>query len=342
LDKAIVNIILSWKIFVIVQVVFFCIVLAIVVRRRRKDNPHAWSSSLFTIPLMLMAIPPVMSEILPPAYTGLLLTWSIFWIAIFTVRTVSRHAKNKKQGGDPTHLKAAGVADDLASKNEALRKLFHLSGFLIVLAYYVVIPAVTPLLNGLEELDYLESTADASAALTLFALLCGVVVSMYMDTQRILFGEEYGIRHANAILREKEIRSPGAQSYLLVSSAAAWITGMLFRPVAGEMAMIIPLVSIVMATFADGMAAIIGKAKGKHKVKRPFNQIKSVEGFIAGFVTALVVAFAFFNQFEGGWIIAIIASAVFLVIDYVSLPIADNALNPIIVTLVAELLAIAV
>jgi dolichol kinase len=165
---------------------------------------------------------------------------------------------------------------------------------------------------------------------------------MHLDTQRILFGEEYGMRRANIILREKEIGSPAAQTYLLASSVAAWIMGMEFRPANGEMAIVIPLVSIVMATFADGMAAIIGKAKGKHKVKRPFNQVKSVEGFIAGFVTALVVALVFFWQFEGGWIIAIITAAVFLIIDYVSLPIADNALNPIIVTLVAEVLAIAI
>ncbi len=331
---------LLFQVFIIAQTLFFCIVLAVVVARRRRDNPHAWTSSLFTIPLMLVMVPAIYFAILPGAYAGFLFCWSVACIAIYTARTAIRYCKNKKQGGDPmqSKLKAAGTSDDLASRNEGLRKLFHLSGFLIVLAYYVVMPAITPLVDIFH---HFADPSDGPAVITLFTMCCGVVVSMYLDTQRILFGEEYGIRHVNIILREKEIGSPAAQTFLLASSVAAWIAGIAFRPLNDEMAMAIPLVSIVMATFADGMAAIVGKAKGKHKVKRPFNQVKSVEGFITGFLTALSVAFVFLWQFEGGWIIAIIAAAVFLLIDYISLPIADNALNPIIVTLVAELLAIA-
>ncbi len=332
---------LLFQVFVIAQTLYFCVILAIVVTRRRRDNPHAWTSSLFTIPLMLAMIPATYFVILPGAYAGFLFCWSIVCIVIYTTRTAIRYSRNKKLGGDPmqSKLKAAGTSDDLASRNEGLRKLFHLSGFLIVLAYYVVMPAIAPLVDVL---NHFATLADASAAITLFTLCCGVVVSMHLDTQRVLFGEEYGMRRANIILREKEIGSPAAQTFLLASSVAAWIVGMAFRPANGEMAMVIPLVSIVMATFADGMAAIIGKAKGKHKVKRPWNQTKSVEGFVAGFVTALAVALVFFWQFEGGWMIAIIAAAVFLSIDIVSLPIADNALNPIIVTLIAELLAIVI
>jgi dolichol kinase len=277
--------------------------------------------------------------ILPGAYAGFLFCWSVAWIAFYGVRTARRYARNKRSGGDPmrSKLKAAGTADDLASRSEGLRKLFHLSGFLIVLAFYVVMPAIAP---RVDILNHFETLADARDTITLFTMCCGVVISMHLDTQRILFGEEYGMRHVNVILREKEIGSPAAQTYLIVSSVAAWIVGMAFRPVTGEMAVVIPLVSIVIATFADGMAAVIGKAKGKHKVKRPFNQVKSVEGFVAGFVTALVIALLFLLQFDGGWMVAIAMSVVFLLIDYVSLPIADNALNPIVLTLMAEMLAI--
>ncbi len=319
---------------------FFCVVLAIVVARRRRDNPQAWTSSLFTIPLMLAMVPAVCYLIIPGAYAGFLFCWSVVWIGIYTTRTAKRYSENKKRGGDPmqSKLKAAGTSDDLASRNEGLRKLFHLSGFLIVIAYYVVMPAITPMVDIFH---HFASPGDARDAITLFTMCCGVVVSMHLDTQRILFGEEYGMRRVNIILREKEIRSPAAQTYLLASSVTAWIVGMTFRPANGDMAMVIPLVSIVMATFADGMAAIVGKAKGKHKVKRPFDQVKSVEGFIAGFLTALAVSMLFLLQFNGGWFVAIVASGIFLLIDYVSLPVADNALNPIIVTLAAELLAVA-
>lgn len=149
------------------------------------------------------------------------------------------------------------------------------------------------------------------------------------------------MRHLNAILREKEIGAPAAQTYLIVSAVAAWVVGMAFRVLNGEVAIIIPLASILMATFADGMAAIIGKAMGKHKIRRPFHQVKSVEGLAAGFVTATVIAFAFLLQFTGGWLLAIAMACIFLLVDYVSLPIADNAINPIVLTLVAELVAIA-
>ncbi|MBN2152217.1 MAG: hypothetical protein JW839_12270 [Candidatus Lokiarchaeota archaeon] len=329
---------LFFQVFVIAQTALFCVVLATAVVRRRRDNPHAWTSSLFTIPLLLSMVPAVWFMLLPGAYAGFLFCWSIAWIAFFTARTASRYARNKKRGGDPmqSKLKAAGSADDLASRNEGLRKLFHLFGFLILLAYYVVIPAITPLVDVLH---HFASPGDARDAITLFTIACGVVVSLYIDTQRILFGEEYGMRRMNLILREKEIGAPAAQTYLVASSLAAWIVGMAFRPANGDVATVIPLVSIVMATFADGMAAVVGKAKGRHKVERPFNQTKSVEGFVAGFLTALAVSMLFLLQFEGGWLIAIAASGIFLAIDYVSLPVADNALNPIVVTLVAELLA---
>ena len=161
-----------------------------------------------------------------------------------------------------------------------------------------------------------------------------------IDTQRILFGEAYGFRRMNFLLREKEIRSPGAQTYLLLGAMGGWIIGMFFEPVNGTIAMQIPLVAVLISTFADGMAAIIGKAKGKHKVKRPFNQVKSVEGFMAGFVTSLGVSLPFLTWFPNGWILSLVASLVFLLVDYVSPPIADNVLNPVAITLILELISI--
>jgi dolichol kinase len=324
-------------VFLAFQAAFFSVVLGVVVKRRRHDNPQAWTTSAASIVLVVFVEACLLASIIPMTYSFFLFCWSIACAVFFFSRTGTRHLINKTRGGERFRAKQAGNADDLVIKNEIVRKLFHLSGLLIVIAYYLAAPALVPLLNYYY---HFTNPIYARLVIVLLALLCGTILSLYIDTQRVFFGEEYGVRHIHALVREKEIRSPTAQTYLLLSSTAAWIVGMLFRPADGNVAIAIPIAAMVMATLADGMAAILGKARGKHKVARPFGQVKSIEGFAAGFVTALVIAILFLFPFKWGWVLAIVASLVFLAVDWISLPIADNVLNPVVITIVLEAMAL--
>ncbi|MFX0102576.1 MAG: diacylglycerol/polyprenol kinase family protein [Candidatus Hodarchaeota archaeon] len=317
---------------------FFSLVLVLVIIRNRKMNPYAWTSSLFSLFFVIFSILTIIVvDLWPMFYEALLYNFTFLCLIILFIRSRRRYKKFKKEKDNSSILKDAGDSDDLSEKNEKLRKLFHLSGFLLVLAYYGVIPLVAPLLKFFHEFS---DNYEASNKITLFTLMAATFFVLAIDAQRILFGEEYGFRRMNFLLREKEVRSPGAQTYLFVGATSGWVIAMLFEPVNGMIAIQIPLAAVVISTFADGMAAIVGKAKGKHKIKRPFNQVKSVEGCIAGFVTALGVSLPFLIWYPNGWLLSIIAALVCLLIDYLSPPIADNLLNPIIITVVLELLAL--
>lgn len=289
--------------------------------------------------MIFITIYEIFFNIFPDTYVGFLFCFSVIWIAIIFTRTVIRHSMLKKNVIRENTLKTTGNRDDLGSRHEGLRKLFHLSGFLLVICYCVVVPALVPMLSMFYSFP---SNDDATMALTAFTLACGIVFVVYIDVQRIMFGETYGIRHLNSVMREKEIGSPGAQTYLLVGAMTSWIVAMIFVQFNGLESVSISLAVVVVSTLADGMAAIIGKAKGKHKINRPFNQTKSLEGFFAGFVTAFLVAVPFLIIYPYGWMLAFVIAIVFIIIDFASPPVADNLLNPIAITVILELLVMLV
>lgn len=324
------------KLLVTCFAVFFASVFALVVIRYRKKNPYAWTSSLFSIIILLLStFATIYLDLLPNFYWELLFNWTLWCLIFLFIRSAIRFKRYGKEGEKTSALKSSGDSDDLDERNEKFRKLFHMSGFLLVLAYFGIVPLVVPVLDFFQEFP---STKEAINSITLFSLIAATFFVAAIDTQRILFGEEYGFRRMNFLLREKEIRSPGAQTYLILGATGGWVIGMLFEPANGPIAIQIPLVAVLISTFADGMAAIVGKAKGKHKVKRPFNQVKTVEGFFSGFITALGISLISLAWFPNGWILSIISALIFLLVDYVSLPIADNVLNPVAITLILELI----
>jgi dolichol kinase len=98
-------------------------------------------------------------------------------------------------------------------------------------------------------------------------------------------------------------------------------------PILGSVALI--------ATGADAAACLIGKKYGTHPLKK--NSKKTIEGFLAGgFCTFLIVVFItlIFNSlmpvnFDKILIMAIISTVLFLAVDFFTVNISDNILNPI-------------
>ncbi|NMC05418.1 MAG: hypothetical protein GYA24_09410, partial [Candidatus Lokiarchaeota archaeon] len=255
---------------------------------------------------------------------------------------------------------ACAPADGLKYKHEKARKAFHLAGFLAIISYLIVAPVISDLVEQAivlagpayeiiwgpisEAYRFITpNSEEAAVTLTLFALSATVILVMFIDTFRLLAGDEYSIialleRRAGRLLRDKERGGPGAQDYIAISSTCAWLVGMAFQPVlASTEAIRIALASIMMSTLADGAAAIVGKARGHHKIQRPHDQVKSIEGLVAGFVVAFACAIFFMD-----WLVALVVAVVFLIIDYWSPPVADNAINPVILTLVGCLVALLV
>ncbi|MHA1804925.1 MAG: hypothetical protein ACTSU4_10440 [Promethearchaeota archaeon] len=230
-------------------------------------------------------------------------------------------------------------------KTEVIRKSFHLLGFLIVIAYYgfFFIPPITMLINNgildfIQETRYLYSIlwGDISTYpygrddfravidLTLFILVGALFFAIIIDSIRNLFGPQYSILNilTRAVLRKKELNSSGPQIHLISGVLFSYILYLI-----GFVSAAVVFSAITIACISDALTAVVGKKCGKHKVRCLNGQIKSVEGFSIGFISAYIFALFFM-----GPIYALIAAIVFLLIDYFPLYIADNILNPIILT----------
>jgi len=77
---------------------------------------------------------------------------------------------------------------------------------------------------------------------------------------------------------------------------------------------------------------VIGRRFGKHKVHLRNNEMKSIEGFIAGTLVAYIIGFIFV-----GPIYAIIGALIFFMTDYFPAFTADNILNPIFIPIGMQL-----
>ena len=324
--------------------------------KHRHNHPYSWSSSIGSGLLSIITgFLVYLYKLVPYPYIGFLQWWTAAWVFITIVyvdRVRGREDDEKSRDGDngsleQGHDEIKEEMDGLEEKHEWARKAFHLAGFLAVFAYFLVGPLVAPLVDqaitfagpsyttlwgSFSDVYEFQGPEEAGRYLTMFALLATVLLVAIVDATRIFLGEQYSLvnvieKRAGRILREKEKGAPGPQVFIALSSAFAWSFAMVLRASIPN-AMNIALSGIMIATLADGAAAIIGKKFGKHKIERSHQQVKSVEGFIAGTLVAFIIALFFVS-----WILALISATIFFIIDYASPPIADNVINPVAITI---------
>ena len=175
--------------------------------------------------------------------------------------------------------------EEIPFKMEIVRKSFHLSGFLLLIAYYGIfaIPPLISLINdsiivwiqqvepsynfiwgNLSNYPFGFGDFNAVVELTMFALIGALAFAIVSDIIRIVWGPEYSFFNflTKSMLRNKEKNAAGPQIYI--------ITGFIFSYML-YMAKIIPDVriffaGILIACLSDASAALIGRRFGKHKV----------------------------------------------------------------------------
>ena len=242
--------------------------------------------------------------------------------------------------------------EEIPFKMEVIRKSFHLSGFLLVIAFYgiftippilslindgiiVMIQQSEPIYNFLWRSNYPFGIGDFQAVveLTMFALIGALAFAIISDIIRIVWGPEYSIFNflTKSMLRNKEKNAAGPQIYI--------ITGFIFSYML-YMAEIIPDVriffaGILIACLSDASAALIGRRFGKHKVILRNKDVKSIEGFIAGVVIAYIIGLVLV-----GPVYAIVGALIFFLTDYLPSVTADNILNPIVIPIGIQLVVI--
>ncbi len=231
---------------------------------------------------------------------------------------------------------------DIPFKIELIRKSFHLSGLLLLIAFFgfLSLPPVASLINDGSiimiqqlELSYNFLWGDlinypfgfgdfqAVVEITMFALIGALAFAIASDIIRIVWGPEYSIFNflTKSMLRNKEKNAAGPQIYIITGFIFSYMLYM-----AGIIHIFVFFAGILIACLADATAAIIGKKYGKHKIMLRHGEVKSVEGFVAGVIVAYIIGFVFV-----GPVYALMATLIFFLTDYLPAVTADNLLNPI-------------
>ncbi|HUW90186.1 MAG TPA: hypothetical protein VMV43_06650 [Candidatus Nanopelagicaceae bacterium] len=232
--------------------------------------------------------------------------------------------------------------DDIPFKMELIRKSFHLSGLLLLIAFFgfLALPPVTSLINdgiivmiqqfepsynfiwgNISNYPFGFGDFQAVVELTMFALIGSLTFAIVSDIIRIVWGPEYSIFNflTKSMLRNKEKNAAGPQIYIITGFIFSYMLYMV-----GIINIFVFFSGILIACLADATAAIIGKKYGKHKIILRHGEVKSVEGFVAGVVVAYIIGFVFV-----GPVYALMGTLIFFLTDYLPAVTADNLLNPI-------------
>jgi len=232
--------------------------------------------------------------------------------------------------------------DDIPFKMELIRKSFHLSGLLLLIAFFgfLALPPVTSLINdgiivmiqqfepsynfiwgNISNYPFGFGDFQAVVELTMFALIGSLTFAIVSDIIRIVWGPEYSIFNflTKSMLRNKEKNAAGPQIYIITGFIFSYMLYMV-----GIIHIFVFFSGILIACLADATAAIIGKKYGKHKIILRHGEVKSVEGFVAGVLVAYIIGFVFV-----GPVYALMGTLIFFLTDYLPAVTADNLLNPI-------------
>ena len=233
---------------------------------------------------------------------------------------------------------------DISIRMEIIRKSFHLSGLLILIAYYglFLIPPITQLINDallvvlpqiepaynflwgpLSLYPYTFGDPQAIIDITMMALIGSLVFAILSDILRILWGPEYSIFNfiTHSMLRPKELNAAGPQIYIMVGFIFSYMLYLM-----GIIRIEAYFAGILIACLSDAAAALVGRCLGKHKVILNDSTEKSIEGFIAGVVVGYIIGLIFV-----GPIYAIVGALIFFLTDYFPGYTADNILNPLLI-----------
>ncbi|NVM16139.1 MAG: phosphatidate cytidylyltransferase [Candidatus Lokiarchaeota archaeon] len=295
-------------------------------------------------------------------WIGMILIINLIFTTIIrkNIEKMRREEKSRTNIGETTREKSVlrryirrmtkenPYRDEIPFRMEIIRKSFHLSGFLLLVAYYgvaslvndgiiVMIHQIEPSYNflwgDLSTYPFTLEDLRAGVEITMFALIAALAFAIISDIIRIVWGPEYSVFNflTKSMLRNKEKNAAGPQIYI--------ITGFIFSYML-YMTEIIPdirvyFAGILIACLSDASAALIGRRFGKHKITLRNNDVKSIEGFIAGVAVAYIIGLVLV-----GPIYAIMGAIVFFLTDYLPSLTADNILNPIFIPIGIQFLVV--
>ncbi len=200
-------------------------------------------------------------------------------------------------------------------KNEIKRKVLHLTG--------LSIPAVYLLFGRDVALAYVTVFLVVFIALEPLRIIEAIRDEIKRRLELIREDSVATVENIEKTIRsiERESERSGIAAHIYFTLAALIIIYFFLRDIA--------IGAITVATLGDSMAAIIGRAFGRHR----FSNGKSLEGSLAYFLTALAVLIPMFN-----WPVALVASVVGTLTEFYRLPPDDNFSNQLLIAIALYLL----
>jgi len=204
---------------------------------------------------------------------------------------------------------------DWSFKKELIRKSIHLFSVIFLVSYVLV-----------------SNSVNHKVALLFLSFM--LIILFELEYVRLEIGEKIPlIRKLWEFRREKEKNRMGGEIYFLLG---AIISLAIFD-------LRIAATGILMVTFGDMAAAVIGSKYGKHPL--PFIKEKAWEGFLAELFVNLFIGFLLLRLPEGGrmwwdhsfvpagdpmWIIVIVMAVTATVVETAVTKLDDNLLIPVI------------
>ncbi|HME56681.1 MAG TPA: hypothetical protein VKM55_31055 [Candidatus Lokiarchaeia archaeon] len=301
--------------------------------RESLANPIAITSLLFftiiyvTSPLGFKIIVPYPLDILTLIWYGLFLV--VFY---FLCRREKR-----RYTGPPFEVKEEA---DLSIKYEVIRKTTHAVIILVVVCYVVIGPLFMLAVNWLLELVGLPDLVSdqiywGQYTVAFFTVIAFLGLST-AEVVRVYFYKAYPLKSVKKIFRQKEIGAALGSHIALTVGCLSVI--LIFGPYEPEIVM----ASIAISAIADGAASIVGRRFGMHEYKTAFSKKrKTFEGLLTETIVSIILSFLFLIYRFGvySFLLAFVAAMVIDFIDYLSIQVSDNLINPIACAVVLVLVA---
>ena len=308
----------------------------------KERNLHSGFSTLATALLITsFGIYEIIVGLFPWPFGPHFLIFSLVIVGIQTLFLFIRKKNIQKDTNDPSSYN--GISNgDFSFKHELIRKLFHLAGILVPLGYYWIIQLINQLIikiietpggqvfyeffwGSISTYPYLLDDLNSSGEFLYFILWCALIFTVIFDFVRIYTKPQYSIFRVllRTVLREKELISVGPQVLLVLGATVSF-----FGATLGWYSYEIAVSAVFTACISDGFVAVLGKRFGKHKVRMFNGEEKSIEGFVIGFIVTYLCSMIILGPFY-----ALFAAIIFVLLDVFPIPIADNLLNPIFLTL---------
>ncbi|KKK40541.1 hypothetical protein LCGC14_0492720 [marine sediment metagenome] len=290
-----------------------------------------------TINLILIHwINPLQPQFLAFPFDILFLGFIILYIPLFIILVIKEMRMIK--GGKRPFEEYKTLKLDLPLKYDIYRKITHFIVIGIIFSYFTLGFLIQNFFIYLLDLlpnfviimfDTGDNIMNFTQNLVVFLVGISLIGLLTADFSRILIPKYFPLKGINQILKEKELHMRlGPHISMSIGCFSIILLFGLIQPIGP----IVICTSMIMGVFGDTASNLIGRTKGKRKIR---NTNKTYEGLLAGIIVALLSGFIVLYILQdfykpknfGSFFIPIIGALLIGLIDYLDLEIDDNLSN---------------